>query len=317
MNRRGPSLGGINPADAIMPATALGRQPPSGHGQIPRLPTQPFTPSEQPFTPVAPPVPQPIAGNSPSLDYEANTSQILPFIKNAPVPIYSTKARWRAVDVYIELPQGLPTPETSSGTLSVLIYARSQQGARVIVGSGRMGPRVGLTSTPYVVQPVRWVAGARAVAETFDVVVQYSCSFTASVPVLNGFTYRVTTVASDQAVDLPRGLGTMSLLQGPQETTPNDSLEGVPPVLELVGVSAVNAGSDPRYLHLHDNVADASLDGLAPLWFWPLGTVEGGGVVDDTFRYRAVNQLRLVTSSTAKVTTFPDDAAAFFVAQVR
>jgi hypothetical protein len=311
-----PEQGRPRPVSQVPSARPPGAPP---AGAPPRLPD---LGGVVPYAPVVPPPileqqQAPILGVSDT--YEAATTQ-LQWPLNVEATVYTARQRWRACDVYVELPnQGDPflADGGQRAYLSIFVYARSVQGARTLVASGRMGPYgdQSLPTFPLVAQ--RWVAAARADAERYEVTAQFTCNNALTLAHLFDAPIRVTTVLTDEMTQAPPLVGVAPAL-GQVGTAIRMVAAGTrPPVPqpELVGVQCVidtGAGPAARFLHLHDSAA-LNLNGHVPLAIWPLGNEDGQGISDFNMAIRlgspgtASSGLALVSSSTAAITTLAND----------
>lgn len=261
MNAKLPKLPAMNPALAANAAAAPAPAPPPPPQQAPVLG---------------------VAG-----DYEAKTVEIdWPFF--AETLVYQTTKRWRACDVYVDLPATQLLP--SAFTVSVFVYAVSQ-GARTLVASGRTRYTGGVGPFQQF-RPNSWMVAARSVAERYEVTARVDLN--QAVPLPSG-RFAVTVAASDEMTNPPDEIGQFSTVGiGGIDYTPVG--ETVPPVLELMSVRAVNTSAAPRYLFLFDTLANVAPAGQAAM-IWPLGPGAGYGVTDDNVRYRSRYAPLLLVSS--------------------
>lgn len=259
----------------------------------PRLPSLGGMRPYDPPAPVgAPPQPVPLLGEADS--YESRTVQ-WQFEGNVRASLYTTRRRWRAIDVYLDF-SSIQVASRAGACFSVLVYALGQQ-SRTLVASGRAG-RWPL-GTNLALPPPVWICGARAVAERYEVEAWYSDS--GPLPLLSA-TVPVTVIASDEMVEVPERVGVVPLSDTGAVNTILSSATPIQaiPYPEVVGVSGTNgaggtaAAPVPRWLQMFDQALPLA-PGTAPTIEWPLGSVDGDGVVDREIRYRgAFNELGAV-----------------------
>lgn len=221
--------------------------------------------------------------------------------------LYKTEGAWRGIDVYVR-PVPPPAGFSSQGTLSIFIYALVD-GLRVLVASGRYSCTTGAGAN----LPERWVAGVRSIATLFQVTSQWT-QFSGAPVVVGDFAFSIE--ASNEAVELPPDLGSeiaaMVYLQAAAAgvaTGLGVNIAGVqiPNRLELVNVRASNGAAAARFLQLFDTNLPIVADGTAPLMEWPLGAAIGAGLGLASVRYRSINRVQLVASSTTRVLTVQTD----------
>lgn len=212
--------------------------------------------------PAAPPPPQQTDSGIAS-GYETFTKEYfcsdLPIVAaagNAPMTVYQTKARWKALDVYA-LTDFAPVGNPSQAFISFGIYAISR-GLRSLVATGRIrGGSLGL--------PGQRVASARVVCDRFEVVMQRT-NITMAAPTT--MKVSVSIVASDsgdsESIEDLAGLGAGQ--PGDAGIIPVD-VSGAPTLLTLatpkaitvvqgqlplvpVALHAVNTAGAVRYIQL-------------------------------------------------------------------
>jgi hypothetical protein len=192
--------------------------------------------------------------------------------------IYITSQRWRACDVYVELPAGL-----SAGpdfTLSILVYSVSQR-SRTLVATGRIDFSASALSTSTELR--HWVAAARASSERYEVVARLDQLIGS--PNLTGQP-TITVVATDEMTPPPANIGAFSRFsQGAAEMKFQLGALPPPPRLEVLSVRGVNTVNLTRYLQLYDASITlyAQLAGKVPVFVWPLAKVAGEGISADVF----------------------------------
>jgi hypothetical protein len=255
--------------------------PPAAPGV--RLPSVPAPPYDPPVPPLIAPQEAPRTGVAG--DYEAYSVQ-LPWPRSRETTFYTTTRRWRACDVYVELPTQLTA---ASFVLSVFVYAVSQWGQKTLVASGRINGITTDGNGQSWWEPAKWIVAARSVAEKYEVtafVTQQS-----GAPNLAG-TPKLTVVASDEMTEPPPTVGAI-MLRATQGAGIRLSAVGLnaPPRLEVLGVQGVNDVAAARYLQLYDTSATSfgaiTTAGFPPIAQWPMGAAIGGGISDYTFRYRS------------------------------
>lgn len=249
---------------------------------------------------VAPPLPQQPTVLGIASDYEAQTVSVdWPRTKEASV--YLTSRRWRACDVFVELPSSL----TQSFVLSLFVYAVAQ-GARTLVASGRLSFNPSLPNASTELR--HWLVAARTVAERYEVTARVSQSSIA--PNLTG-KLTVTIAAADEMTEPQPGVGTFTKVGSPNGVKFAAVQLSAPPKLEVVAVQGVNDVAAARYLMLLDDTSTsfAGLNGSTPIMVWPLGATAGQGVFD-RISYRCQLAPALGISSTAGVFTAAADGAA-------
>jgi hypothetical protein len=235
----------------------------------------------------------------------------------APIAVGSTSKYWRGIDVYV---QPYPGDSGVRGVVSVYVHA-VVRGMRTLVASGQVvvSPSQPVAMLQRPLLTARWAVAARGGAETYEVSARWSQFVALGV---QAGSVAITAIASNDVAEPPPGVGVepfaMVSQRGPEVQLGDIGLLGSDfPVaeLELVSVQAINELAGLRFLHLHDvPVPTASVDGVAPLFNWPIGT-SPLGLIDNTVRYRARGFLVLVSSATAGVTTA--DGVLRLSAQVR
>lgn len=224
--------------------------------------------------PIAPQqAPAPPAPLGQAKDIEAFTVRLQTLGTGEDVAVYSTKQRWNACDVFIQYNGQLQ----SGQIVSVLVYARAGQ-TRTLVASGRFG-----RATQYGAQPPMgaWVAGARASAESFDVV----CSLNSGAALSQEM--QITVAASDDTTDVPDWVGAVPCAD---EMQTGDGIlwPGISPACpfpEIVGVFGANrTAATPLFLCLSELGNGFAVPGNGSRFAWPLPA--GSGYVDNAFRYR-------------------------------
>jgi hypothetical protein len=298
-------------------------------GMTPRLPTQPIQPYDPPIVPLPAPPPVPLAGFG---DGSELWTQQYPF----PYPpnqkygggqiVYTTHKRFEACDVYVDLPNlNTQTDPLQGAIISIYVFAISQAGQRTIVASGRL--RDNAVHSKAVAQgavvPPTWVASARSVAQRYQVMVGVYVPagvIASTMPPIN-----VTVVASDQANDSPPLIGAMRTGSGGLTAEIDRMVPAVDlnvysnpaifvvPQPELIGLLAVNgaggtfAAPVARFLQYFEN--DGVLNaGDTPQMEWPMGNVDGEGLVDWNVRWRSqVDVMRFRFSSTPQTFTSVTD----------
>jgi hypothetical protein len=162
--------------------------------------------------------------------------------------VYSTRKRWRAVDVYC-VPPTMP-----AGTfLRFRVYAIADGVGRVLVASGF------LSSTPANVSTVRlrrWVCAARAICDRFEITVQ-SIGFLS----IAGEEMQVSCVASDEATEVPLYVGAADLFDPANASIattrilPSAGAASDPSYdTEIVGIFGANDTGAPAFIQIHDDV---------------------------------------------------------------
>lgn len=236
----------------------------------------------------APPVlPQPVAapeavqGVAPS--YEVRLIDNVRMQSNAFVQVATSLRRWRACDVYVDTAPIAATIGTSqAGILSVFVYAVAG-GLRSLVATGRYQTPTTIAEKLLYMPPAVWVAGARAVAERFEVWAHWSQQkFLAPPPPADPF--RFTIACSDEAVDVPEDVGVI-LYSGSEKVATETSFFGGPPGLEILRVAGSNfaggtpAAPVPRYLLGFNSSNQTIVAGSSPLFNFALGDKDGDGGV--------------------------------------
>jgi len=261
-----------------------------------RLPTLPRE-MLPPLSPaVSPPLPQqpPVLGVS--SDYEAKTVPVT-CTRGQEVSVYITSRRWRACDVFVEIPETV----AQVFTLSIFVYAIAQ-GSRTLVASGRL---VFNSATPSL-EPRKWIVAARTVAERYEVTARVDYSTIApqfTNPLL------VTVAASDEMTEPPDELGSITKYGSPNGVKFAFVQMTIPPFLEVLAVQGVNTAGAARYLMLFDDTSTSFAGLTSPVMVWPLGDSAGQGFADH-IRYRCRRAPALAISSTAGAYTAAADGAA-------
>ncbi len=240
-------------------------------------------------------------------DFEAATVQI-GITSNQEIPVYSTKKRWRAVDVYVTLPgtffQG---PFISDLNPVVAIYVFAVVGStRTLVGSGRL-TREDQGIAKHV------VSVHHALAEHFDVV--FSAVSIGAGTIVGTRVVDVSILASDQAATPRPNVGVVPMLKvSAGQVAPIGSvqiLKEIPSLVaptqgavQIVGVYASNIVGAARFLHLFDQGA-AVVNTQTPLFEFavppgaPGGYYESPGLSSFLFR----NGVVAAISTTPRVLT--------------
>jgi len=210
-----------------------------------------------------------------------------------------TTRPWRAIDVYLNAI--IFNANATTGVASIFVYGITK-GARALVATGRVNVGslqtiAGVTNENAAPQ---WVASARCVCDSFEVVAKWEQSGAAASP--QG-TLSVTAVASNQEAPPSSLLGGQMPVRA---TLGAIALAAVQ--YELVSFEAINGTATPRYIHLHDyaNPGVAPYAGQIPLRAWPLYAAIGSGIAVDV-GYRARSFLSLVVSSVLATTTVASD----------
>jgi hypothetical protein len=248
---------------------------------------RPYDPKVEPLLPTPP---NPRTGFAE--DYETFTNPVsFAAARNAMIDCYTTRKRWRACDVYANFEFDPSDGVPPRFVLSVIIYAVTQGGGRVIVGSGRIdyNPTFPLPGFPGTTANQVWIASARVVAERYQV----TCSIAAFSAPLGRM--NITIAAADEMVQAPHLIGSVTR-EGIAGASANFSGVGFtpPPQLEVVQVRGITdaAFGDLRYLQLYDTQSETdailAASGEQPRMEWPLGFGAGTGVVDDDVFYRCV-----------------------------
>lgn len=236
---------------------------------------------------------------------------------NAPLAspglVASTTKQWKACDVYVSVQ---PSAPSINGTLSFFVFAVTR-GVRALVASGRLSlsPQSGEAAAPSPTSPV-WVAAARAPATTFEVVCSYANTHAdLNPPAVN---MSIAVIASNTEIPAPEDVGALPMglacgtLIGQVGKLGLITVVGqtLPMQMKLLGVAAASNAAAPRFLHVHDTTdGTVNVNGLVPLWCYPMGAAIGAGIVDRSFRYRAQRALQIVGSSTFNATTLVNDCA--------
>lgn len=277
--------------------------------------------------PLPPDLQAPVLSADAGQDFESNGALFAP--GNWPTvetKIFKTKKRWRALDAYAQVTTDANTtvPVFGGGVLSIFVYAVTQVGqvtTRVLVASGRMAdPPVGTATQPGSLPQPKWVVAARAEAQYFEVTVQFGAG-AGGMPTVP---LQITAVASDQAVQAPRGVGEIrfsvssQVEQIGQNVLANANPPPLMPHLELVGIQgAIKQGvaaNSPRFLLLFDDIFPLPVS-ANPVMIWPMGSNPGDGIFDRDVRYRAARAITIRASSTADVLTNANDV--YMVATIR
>lgn len=184
---------------------------------------------------------------------------------NAPMAVYATKARWKAIDVY-GLTNFAPVGDPSQAFISIGIYAVAR-GLRTLVATGRMrGGTLGL--------PGQRIASARCVCDRFEVVAQRTNIVMADP---TGMKVSLSVIASDhgdsESGESTEGLG--SPTPGNGGVIPVD-VSGAPTLLTLAtpkaitvnqgqlplqpyAIHAVNTSAAVRYIQIAASAAGTTL----------------------------------------------------------
>lgn len=234
---------------------------------------------------------------------------------SAETTVYTTQQRRRAIDVFLSLDSAFVIPKT--GVFVVRVYARSRAAgsARALVSSGMLG-FCGAGGQVVLNASGLWVCAGRAVAEVFEVTLQY---YDTAFPFPSGGNVNVTCVASDHASDLvPDSLGTV-LASGTGESGSAIDLGFTAagkisiPKVEVIEVGGINTSTSARYLQLFSRTASLAV-GTVPDFVWPLGATAGSGYSAKP-RYRCPSGFILAASSTAG--TYTNVADCFVQALIR
>lgn len=241
--------------------------------------------------------------------YEAYTQTVgVPRLVESSV--YTTARRWRAIDVYASFGEG----RQPGAVLTVRVYA-VMKGARVLVASGRIGPESTVDPITLLVETKsRWVAGARASASFYEVTLYGGPA--ASITLTDQV--QVSIVATDQAVELPNGLGgdafSPTMVAGGALDLNVIGDDAWPDAELLWATYAVDEalGAASRYLQVFDQAA-APVLGDVPILSWEIHSGHGGvaGVIPwpaaPCYRFRKAGWLR--ASSTFSTLTAAADVA--------
>lgn len=218
----------------------------------------------------APPSAANVSAPAPAvLDYERTLIPVK--LASAPVSplipeqkIYSTKRRWRACDVFIQVPNDIGTG--AGAIVTIAVYANTQ-GVRSLLTTGRLNAfQAAGGESPRQF----WICAARAECDFYEVTITSSYVPNGAMhpgnvqPVIN-----VAIVASDQAVLAPDAIGCIGLqtagadaqgdalgslieLAASAEVLINPNAAIAHPPGELVSVDAINAIGATRFLLLFD-----------------------------------------------------------------
>lgn len=248
--------------------------------------------------------------------YESSTI-IVPWPEPTPpqklFSVYTTRKRWRAIDVFVEKTDD--SVSMADTMLSVVVYGRSQNGRRAVVASGRFGPTT--TFGGIDEGAIKWVASARTVSERYEVAIHLRRNNES--PALTG-QLKVTVVASDEMTEAPPTVGcvlansivTSELVWGTGSLYP-------PPPLELISLWGVVGESveDPRYIGIVDDNSEVSLSGATASLIFPLGSSGGQGVTVERINWRAIQNPRIAVTSSPVPSAFAPVTDCYFNALVR
>jgi hypothetical protein len=253
----------------------------------PRLPALPFDGYRPPVTPeYRPPAPPPQGQVTPGTEYFSQTI-------NAPGDsveqrIYTTQQQWRAVDVYVDVPDPMK-PET---VITIRVYALIG-GQRTVVATGRLGN----ISQLFVLTKAfpTWVAAARAQSTKFEITLEHQ-------GLALGGRVTVSLVATNLANDPPAWVGDIRASAAGAAVIVNSVRIPDPELVIVQG--AINEGVvGARFLHIHDRPFGSPFAGLIPAFSIPLGNAGGqGGSWPLPFRSQS-GFIVVVPSSTNAVTT--------------
>ena len=259
---------------------------------------------------IAPPPPPPTVGGDDS--YESSRVELAAWPGSVPQTVYTTKRRWRRLDVYVQPTDQNPAAgivggqfNFSSGlVLSVFIFAVNN-GIRTCVASGR---RIifdyGATPRPFV----SLIASTAVVAERFEVVTSFRKPAVAA-ELAGGLLFNV--IGSNEAGEPNRETGVA--VTGAFSSITSYAAGAVAQVapFELVRLSVANGAGVgvARWLHVHDTLSIGSLAGLVPMISVPVSDDGGPPTVLDMHGTFFVKAPRIVTSSTALTTTETADCA--------
>lgn len=191
-------------------------------------------------------------------EYFCSDLPIVAAAGNAPMSVYATKSRWKAIDVY-GLTDFAPVGNPSQAFITIGIYAIAR-GLRSLVASGRIrGGTLGL--------PAQRIASARCVCDRFEVVAQRTNIVMANPAAMK---VSLSVIASDHADtesgETTEGLGanqpgnggiipvdvsgapTLLTLATPKAITVN---QGQIP-LQPYAIHAVNTSAALRYIQISD-----------------------------------------------------------------
>jgi len=260
-------------------------------GGSPFLPGLP--PGVQPYDPPAaappPPTAQPFLGQSE--DSFETQSITIPWPQQTLTPdafvsVYTTKRRWRACDVFIEVIDDITA--SNAIILTVQVLAISQAGS-TLVETGRFPVYEALAGVS------RWLAAARTSGERYEIRM-HLWRPTVVGPPPNG-KLKVTIACTDEMTEPPKGVGVI-----PAARTYNSLIRwaftGIlaPPAMRLIGYSAVipDGVTGARFLVLADSNSSALNPNTDPANYTPQAIMPMGSVAGDGF------------------TTFETDAQRFF-----
>lgn len=273
--------------------------------EAPRLPEMPVAPYDPPaLAPQLGPPPNPILGAGDDYEAFATVPTLWPAFQIEQT-IYTTKKRWAALDVYLEIPTGAIL---TNACFTLRVYAIASSGARTLVSSGRYGRLQNNGGASVTFPGPVWICAARAQAERFEVTILFDAPIAAA----GTETYRVSGVASDEAVEAPAWVGviraTATAALANQLFLNIAGISTLMPSPEVVGISAANGAAAARWLHLYDQATNAGIAGGTPQLCFPMGSATGQGFVDNTFRYRPMSGgIILAVSSTLATTTLAAD----------
>jgi hypothetical protein len=271
-------------------------QPPPGAPPLapspPRLPSlHDLKPPDVPFpTPGANMAPPPAPPNELETDsVQFQTAQDF----QAETLVFSTQRRWRAIDVYVQIPTTFVGIQLSA--VRVKVWAITEAGRFLVASGFATSPANGTALTAHI-------ASARTLASRFDVTVSVLGAAAGSANLVLSY------VASDQATTSPPNVGVIPVWRLMRRTpervfNPFTDVVQVQPelvkalvsnlhaantlywqVLDAVDVAAA-AGSIPRFavtLRAGETIA-LPPEMLAGFRTWTTGLVIGGSSTPDTF----------------------------------
>ena len=267
----------------------------------PRLPQLPGGAYAPPAAVIAPPAPPVILGSS---DTSEAVTAVIPWPINKEVSVFKSSRRWRACDVYVEIPPALGA--LGPFTVTAFVWAFSRTAGRSIVASGRFRYNGNPDANGALIDAhlTGWIAAARAVAEQYEVTVHFTPISSLAPPPPGQLS--VTVACSDEMVQAPARLGAIGY--GPDSFIKFRAVQMfTPPRLEVVGVQGLVTDAGPAFLQLYDCTASSTLAlaGLSPRLEWPLGAAVGQGVSDFDVQYRCNHAPFLAVSSTPGFYTDP------------
>lgn len=269
-----------------------------------------FVPPSYDPPPVVPaPAPQAPTVAGDALDCEV-FSQTYPFGTAARL-IFSTKRRWRGVDVYVS------SDRTDSPVLvTVRVYAVVGD-VRSLVSTGRYAARPSgnpYVSGRYTAPPSKWTAAARCGAVRFEVTVGFH--FTGATADPGNFT--VACIAADDLIEPPADLGHINVHASPAfEAGPGGFGGSDFQDVELLSIWGSNPGpgTAPIWAMLFDmpSATAGPADGDSPDLVWPLSLADvGSGFRHEGINYRQQQgKLVLRTSLTPFLLTQTGDGQMF------